>query len=122
MLGVPILTAHAFTFSAIADRKCKRSFAVGDISLASGILGMVVVFVAGFGLAVQLPDRFLFTLLAYFGLTISYSFCFKRIMLIDVLLLASLYTIRIAAGAYAIEVSLSSWLLGFSMFIFLSLA
>jgi 4-hydroxybenzoate polyprenyltransferase/phosphoserine phosphatase len=153
LLGVPILTAHAFTFSAIAEiaaaftafglvasatyllndlldlipdrhhpRKCKRPFAAGDISLASGILGMVVVFVAGFGLAVQLPDRFLFTLLAYFGLTISYSFYFKRIVLIDVLLLASLYTIRIAAGAYAIEVSLSSWLLGFSMFIFLSLA
>jgi 4-hydroxybenzoate polyprenyltransferase len=43
-------------------------------------------------------------------------------VLIDVLLLASLYTTRIVAGAYAIEVPLSSWLLGFSMFIFLSLA
>ena len=153
LLGVPILTAHAFTFPAIAEiaaaftafglvasatyllndlldlvadrhhpRKCKRPFAAGDIGLASGILGMIVVFVAGFGLAVQLSDHFLFTLLAYLGLTISYSFYFKRIVLIDVLLLASLYTIRIVAGAYAIEVPLSSWLLGFSMFIFLSLA
>ena len=153
LLGVPILTAHAFNFSAIAEiaaaftafglvasatyllndlldlvsdrhhpRKCKRPFAAGDIGLASGILGMTVVFAAGFGLAVQLSDHFLFTLLAYLGLTISYSFYFKRIVLIDVLLLASLYTIRIVAGAYAIEVPLSSWLLGFSMFIFLSLA
>jgi 4-hydroxybenzoate polyprenyltransferase len=103
-------------------RKCKRPFAAGNIGLVSGILGMIVVFFAGFGLAVQLSDHFLFTLLAYLGLTISYSFYFKRIVLIDVLLLASLYTIRIVAGAYAIDVPLSSWLLGFSMFIFLSLA
>ena len=153
LLGVPILTAHAFNFSAIAEiaaaftafglvasatyllndlldlvadrhhpRKCKRPFAAGNIGLVSGILGMIVVFCAGFGLAVQLSDHFLFTLLAYLGLTISYSFYFKRIVLIDVLLLASLYTIRIVAGAYAIDVPLSSWLLGFSMFIFLSLA
>jgi 4-hydroxybenzoate polyprenyltransferase len=153
LLGVPILTAHAFTFSAIVEiaaaftafglvasatyllndlldlvsdrhhpRKCKRPFAAGDIGLASGILGMIITFGAGFSLAVQLSDHFLFTLLAYLGLTVSYSFYFKRVVLIDVLLLASLYTIRIVAGAYAIEVPLSSWLLGFSMFIFLSLA
>jgi 4-hydroxybenzoate polyprenyltransferase len=153
LLGVPILTAHAFSFSAIAEiaaaftafglvasatyllndlldlvadrhhpRKCKRPFAAGNIGLISGILGMIIVFCAGCGLAVQVSDHFLFTLLAYLGLTISYSFYFKRIVLIDVLLLASLYTIRIVAGAFAIDVPLSSWLLGFSMFIFLSLA
>lgn len=153
LLGVPILTAHAFTLTAftkiamaftafglvasatyllndlldlVSDRhhprKCKRPFAAGDIGLASGILVMIILFGSGFGLALQLSDHFLFTLLAYLGLTISYSFYFKKVMLIDVLLLASLYTIRIVAGAYAIEVPLSSWLLGFSMFIFLSLA
>lgn len=153
LLGVPIITAHAFTFSAIAEiaaafiafglvasatyllndlldlvsdrhhpRKCKRPFAAGNIGLASGIVGMIITFAAGFALAVQLSEHFLFTLLAYLGLTISYSFYFKKIVLVDVLLLASLYTIRIVAGAYAIEVPLSSWLLGFSMFLFLSLA
>lgn len=153
LLGVPVLTAHAFNFSAITEiavaftafglvasatyvlndlfgmasdrhhpHKCKRPFASGDIGLDSGILGMVILFVAGFGLAAQLSDYFLFILLAYLALTISYSFYFKRFALIDVLLLTSLYIIRIIAGAYAIEVPVSSWLLGFSMFIFLSLA
>jgi len=153
LLGVPILTAHAFNFSVISEiaaaftafglvasatyllndlldlvsdrhhpRKCKRPFAAGNIGLASGILGMIITFAAGLGLAVQLSDHFLFTVLAYLGLTISYSFYFKRVVLIDVLMLASLYTIRIVAGAYAIYVPLSSWLLGFSMFLFLSLA
>jgi 4-hydroxybenzoate polyprenyltransferase len=153
LLGVPILTAHAFNFSAITEiaaaftafglvasatyllndlldlvsdrhhpRKCKRPFAAGDIGLASGVVGMTMVFSAGFALALQLSNNFLLTLLAYLALTISYSFYFKRVMLVDLLLLASLYTIRILAGAYAIDVPLSSWLLAFSMFIFLSLA
>ncbi len=153
LLGVPILTAHAFNFSAIAEiaaaftafglvasanyllndlldlvsdrhhpRKCKRPFAAGDLGLASGILAMIILFSTGFGLAAQLSGHFLFTLLAYLGLTLSYSFYFKTVTLMDVLMLASLYTIRIVAGAYAIAVPLSSWLLGFSMFVFLSLA
>lgn len=153
LLGVPILTAHAFNFPAIAEmlaaftafglvasatyllndlldlvadrhhpRKCKRPFAAGDIDLVSGVLAMFTLFGIGFTLASQLSESFLATLLAYLVITISYSFYFKRVVLIDVLLLASLYTIRIVAGAYAIEVPVSSWLLGFSMFLFLSLA
>ncbi|MCX7098260.1 MAG: UbiA family prenyltransferase [Methylococcales bacterium] len=153
LLAVPILTAHAFNFSAIFEiamaftafglvasatyllndlldlvsdrhhpRKCKRPFAAGDIDLISGVFAMVALFVAGFALALQLSEQFLITLLAYLALTISYSFYFKKVVLIDVLMLASLYTIRIVAGAFAIAVPLSSWLLGFSMFLFLSLA
>jgi 4-hydroxybenzoate polyprenyltransferase/phosphoserine phosphatase len=113
-------------FDVASDRhhpvKCKRPFAAGDIGLDDGILGMIILFVAGLGLAAQISNGFLFILLAYFGLTVSYSFYFKRFALIDVLFLAVLYTIRIIAGAYAIEVPVSAWLLGFSLFIFLSLA
>ncbi len=153
LLGVPLLTAHAFNLPAIFEiaaaftafgliasatyllndlldltadrhhpRKCKRPFAAGDIGLIAGILMMFMLFGAGFGLAAQLSSYFLFTLLTYLVLTISYSFYIKKIVLLDVLLLASLYTIRIVAGANAIEVAVSSWLLGFSMFVFLSLA
>ncbi|MDD1605148.1 MAG: UbiA family prenyltransferase [Methylococcaceae bacterium] len=103
-------------------RKCKRPFAAGNIGLPVGILAMIVLFIIGFGLAAQLSQKYLFTQLAYLAMTLAYSFYFKKIVLIDVILLASLYTIRIVAGAYAIEVPLSSWLLGFSMFVFLSLA
>jgi 4-hydroxybenzoate polyprenyltransferase/phosphoserine phosphatase len=153
LLGVPILTAHAFNFRAISEilaaflafglmasatyllndlldlaadrqhpRKCKRPFAAGDIGLPVGILAMIGLFVLGFTLAAQLSETYLWTQFAYLAMTLSYSFYFKKIVLVDVILLASLYTIRIVAGAYAIEVPLSSWLLGFSMFVFLSLA
>lgn len=103
-------------------RKCRRPLAAGDIGLASGALAMIVAFATGFALAGQLSADFLFTLIVYLFSTISYSLYFKRVVLIDVLLLASLYTLRVVSGAYAIQVVLSSWLLAYSMFLFLSLA
>jgi 4-hydroxybenzoate polyprenyltransferase len=61
-------------------------------------------------------------LLVYFAVTLAYSFSLKRYAVLDVLVLAGLYTIRIVAGAVATGIPLSFWLLTFSMFIFLSLA
>jgi 4-hydroxybenzoate polyprenyltransferase len=61
-------------------------------------------------------------MVVYFLLTIAYSLRLKQIPIVDVLTLAMLYTLRIIAGAAAIAVPLSFWLLSFSMFIFLSLA
>ena len=52
----------------------------------------------------------------------AYSTWLKRRMLVDVFTLALLYTVRILAGSAATEVEPSFWLLGFSMFMFLSLA
>jgi 4-hydroxybenzoate polyprenyltransferase len=55
-------------------------------------------------------------------MTLSYSLKLKRIVMIDVILLAALYTVRIIGGSVAIGAEMSFWLLAFSMFIFLSLA
>jgi len=55
-------------------------------------------------------------------LTTAYTFVLKRKMLVDVVVLASLYTVRVIGGAVAISVPVSEWLLAFSMFIFTSLA
>ncbi|RUY78897.1 prenyltransferase, partial [Mesorhizobium sp. M7A.F.Ca.CA.001.09.2.1] len=52
----------------------------------------------------------------------AYSLSFKRMLLVDVLTLAGLYTIRVLAGAAATGVDVSFWLLAFSIFFFLSLA
>ena len=61
-------------------------------------------------------------MLIYLALTTAYSFSLKRKMLVDIVALAGLYTLRVLAGAAAIGVPVSEWLLGFSMFIFTSLA
>jgi 4-hydroxybenzoate polyprenyltransferase len=79
--------------------------------------------VLAFGLAGwTLPPMFLAVLAAYFMLTLAYSLRLKQEPVLDVLTLAALYTLRIIAGAAAVAVPLSFWLLSFSMFLFLSLA
>ena len=60
-------------------------------------------------------------LLLYFTITLLYSVALKRLLVIDILVLALLYTIRVYAGGVAINVHNSPWLLAFSMFFFLSL-
>ena len=72
--------------------------------------------------ALFLPARFLGALLVYLLATCGYSFWLKRKMMVDVIMLAGLYTLRIVAGAMATGIVLSPWLLVFSMFLFFSLA
>jgi len=104
-------------------RKRRRPFASGQLSLMAGWLAWPLLLAAGAGLAVMgLPPRFLGALAVYFVLTLAYSFRLKQVPVVDVLSLAALYTLRIVAGAFAVSVELSFWLLSFSMFVFLSLA
>lgn len=104
-------------------RKRHRPFASGALSLVTGWLMWPLLL--GFAAALSLicmPPMFTLSLGVYFFLTVAYSLYFKKLAVLDVLTLAALYTLRIMAGAAAIDVPLSFWLLLFSMFIFLSLA
>ena len=104
-------------------RKRRRPFASGDLSLLYGWMAWPLLAIVAFAIAgVFLPPLFSGVLGTYFLLTLAYSFRLKQSAVIDVLTLAGLYTLRIIAGAAAIGVPLSFWLLTFSMFIFLSLA
>lgn len=103
-------------------RKRKRPFASGCLSLSAGIIAAPLLTLAAFVAALALSRLFALVLLAYYVLTLSYSFKLKRIVMLDVVLLAALYTVRIVAGTAAISTGLSFWLLAFSMFLFLSLA
>jgi len=99
-----------------------RPLACGEIPLLSGLLLSLLLLLLAFGLASALPTAFLVILALYYLCTGLYSFVLKRIMLVDVIMLAALYTLRIIAGAAAISVIPSFWLLAFSMFLFFSLA
>lgn len=104
-------------------RKRNRPFAAGDLSLLQGWLLWPALLALAIGLACALlPSSFVALLGGYFLLTLAYSFRLKRLAMLDVLSLALLLTSRIVAGASAVGVSLSFWLLAFSMFIFVSLA
>ena len=73
-------------------------------------------------IALLLPAAFAGWLAAYLITTTAYSAILKRRPIVDVVCLAGLYTLRLLAGAAAIGVAASFWLLAFSMFLFLSLA
>lgn len=103
--------------------KRKRPFASGALPLVWGGAMFPMLLVAAFLMAwLFLPWRFSAVLLGYYGLTLAYSAFLKRRVMVDVVVLAALYTIRIIAGAAAVGAHLTFWLLAFSMFIFLSLA
>jgi 4-hydroxybenzoate polyprenyltransferase len=99
-----------------------RPFAAGTLDPLYGLAGAPMLLLVAMIMAACVSSAFLLVLLVYYALTFAYSFQLKRIVLIDVVTLAGLYTIRIIAGAAAIEVPLSFWLLAFSVFVFLSLA
>ncbi|MFZ2960740.1 MAG: UbiA family prenyltransferase [Candidatus Ozemobacteraceae bacterium] len=103
-------------------KKKSRPLASGNMSIIEGFLLIPLLFIISFSLAFQIPGNFALILLVYFSLTTIYSFYLKRIVLVDIICLAGLYTIRIVAGGYATDVPISFWLLLFSIFLFSSLA
>jgi len=104
-------------------RKRRRPFASGALSAGQGLglaLGLIVLALI-LGIATGKP-AFLAVQGFYFLATFAYSLWLKRKLIIDVLMLAGLYTVRIVAGGAAGMIDLSPWLLAFSMFLFLGLA
>lgn len=103
-------------------RKKLRPFASGSIPIAHGTLMAAGLLVLGSLLAISISPSFLLAMAAYYLLTTAYSVHLKRRIVIDICVLAGLYTARIIAGAVATDIPLSMWLLAFSVFFFLSLA
>jgi 4-hydroxybenzoate polyprenyltransferase/phosphoserine phosphatase len=103
-------------------RKRHRAFASAQIPVLRGVIVGFGALCLALGLASSVSEGFLLMLVLYLLLTSAYSWALKEYVLIDVLMLSVLYTIRILAGSVAIGVTTSSWLLAFSVFIFLSLA
>ncbi|WP_175839835.1 UbiA family prenyltransferase [Burkholderia arboris] len=103
-------------------RKRDRAFASGTLSIANGLGGAAVLLLLAFALAFAVSTAFAGMFALYLILTTAYSWRLKSIVLLDVLVLSLLYTYRIVAGAIAAEITVSRWLLAFSVFAFLSLA
>jgi 4-hydroxybenzoate polyprenyltransferase/phosphoserine phosphatase len=104
-------------------RKRERPFAAGALSIKSGLLVFPLLLLLAFlGGWLWLPWQFVAVLAIYYTLTLTYSLSLKRLMALDAITLALLYTLRIIAGTFVFNSQLTFWLLAFSMFIFLSLA
>jgi 4-hydroxybenzoate polyprenyltransferase len=102
--------------------KRHRPFASAQIPILRGLAVAGGLLVVALSLAAAVSQSFLLMLIFYLVLTSTYSWVVKEYVLIDVLMLSLLYTLRILAGSVAVGITTSSWLLAFSVFVFLSLA
>lgn len=109
-----------------ADRthasKHSRGLASGNIGILPGFLCAILLFAAGLIIGLNLKLSFFLILIVYFVLSIAYSVYLKKLVLYDVFILASFYTIRVVAGGAVGNIVLSFWLIAFSIFLFLSLS
>lgn len=103
--------------------KRNRPLAAGTLPILHALFLIPGLLVAAFALALwQLPWQFAAVLAAYYLLTLAYSLWLKRVVMLDVVTLAMLYTVRVIAGGAAMALAVTFWILAFCMFIFLSLA
>jgi 4-hydroxybenzoate polyprenyltransferase len=113
-------------FDLAADRlhpsKRNRPLAAGVLPLAPAFAVALVLLALGLATALFAGPWVAAVVLAYLIVNAIYTGHLKRVPVFDVFCLAGLYTLRIVAGAAAVVVPLSTWLVAFSVFAFLSLA
>lgn len=130
MLSFCLAASATYIYNDIRDlendkrhpEKSLRPLPRGDISPASaGLLGGLLL-AASIGLALPLNSSFLWALLVYISLTVSYSLLLKNVFIVDVIVVALGFVVRAIAGAVAIEVVFSNWLIVCTLFLALFLA
>ncbi len=113
-------------FDLAADRrhpqKRHRPFASGAIPVRLGVVVAALMILGSLLASLILPWLCTVALLAYLALTLTYSFTLKHIPMVDVTVLAGLFTLRVLAGAVLLPTPISPWLLTFSMLFFFGLA
>lgn len=102
--------------------KRMRPLAHGDLPIAHALVAAPLMLAGAITAAVMLSPPFALALCAYLVVTLSYSFRLKRIPLLDVIVLGSLYTLRLIAGTLLADTPFSPWLLTFAMFFFFSMS
>ncbi len=129
-LAISLCASTVYVINDIADAdsdklhpvKQNRPIAAGNVQVKTAWAIAMSTLLISFGFSNLVNPTFVYWLVGYFALTLLYTFFFKRVTLLDVFTLATLYTFRILAGAAVTEIQVSFWLLACSGFLFLSLA
>ena len=102
--------------------KALRPLASGTITVEMAVMVCGLLLAVALLIATAVGIEFFGLLIAYLFLTTTYSLALKRLFLADVVILATLYVMRVVAGAVAIDIPVSYWLIAFAMPLFVSLA
>lgn len=114
-----LLSSAVYVINDLVDRnsdrlhplKRSRPLASGAVSVSTAILLAAGLMAIGVGAAFLLPSSFLLTAIVFLLLNILYSLYLKRIVIVDVMSIAISFVLRASAGAYALDVPLSPWLI-----------
>jgi 4-hydroxybenzoate polyprenyltransferase len=129
-VAMSLMASAAYVINDVLDlyadrahsRKRRRPLASGEIPVLHGVIASAVLALAGLGVGLLLPHLVWAALLAYLVITLAYSLALKRQPIVDLIVLAGLFTLRVLAGGLVPAVPISPWLLTFAMIFFLGLA
>jgi 4-hydroxybenzoate polyprenyltransferase len=102
--------------------KRRRALASGQTSIPLVVVSCLILLLAGIGVGLFCGKMFLVFAGIYIVGNLAYSAWFKRVVMLDVVVLACFYTLRLLAGGAATAIGVSDWLLAFSVFFFFGLA
>ena len=102
--------------------KRRRPLSANEISRGAALAVMLACAAGGLALAWIINRETLLGVALYLALSTIYTLILKRVLVADVIVLASFYSLRLLVGGAATSIVVSRWLLAFSSFIFVSLA
>ncbi len=91
--------------------KNKRPLASGAVSKSAALVIAGILIVAGFSLSYFIRDKFMFILGIYFIINVGYSFGLKNVSILDIVLLAMGFVLRVKAGSVISLIPLSEWII-----------
>ena len=125
-----LVASSIYIINDIADKesdlshpfKKNRPYAAGLVKINHcTYLILLLLLISGF-LLFNTNSNFIILILIYFTVSNIYTFFIKKLIFIDLLVLSSLYTLRIIGGGLVSDINVSFWLISFSIFFFTSLA
>ncbi len=125
-----VVSSVVYIVNDIADRDADRlhpverlrPIAAGELPAWQALLVAVVLLAVAGSFWTWLDARFWSTVILYLGLNIAYSVWLKRVILVDVFIIAAGFMLRVLAGVFAIDVSISPWLVLCTLFVSVFLA
>ena len=90
--------------------KKSRAIANGDISVLTAICIAVALFVLAIVISSQVSSSFWLYTMAYLLISLSYTFLFKDIVILDIFVISAGFLVRVLAGGEAFSVAVSNWL------------